>query len=248
MASISETGHAKNVANFEDLISFCKAYGITYNPSKEALKIANLTTQLADAQAILASVKTTQTAFNNATNKRIQAFKPLKPLGTKIINALDATDATTETVNDARTINRKLQGQRAEAKPKESTPTDTAATPPTDKTISSSQQSYDQQIEHFAKLIELLSADSNYNPNETDLKVTTTQTKLAELKTTNSAVIEGYTNWSNSRIARNNSLYNPMTGLVNTALDVKKYVKSIFGATSPQYKQVSGLEFKTRKD
>ena len=39
MASTSETGHAKNVANFQNLIAFVKAYGETYNPSKEALKI-----------------------------------------------------------------------------------------------------------------------------------------------------------------------------------------------------------------
>ena len=32
-----------------------------------------------------------------------------------------------------------------------------------------------------------------------------------------------------------------------TAKEVKAYVKSVFGATSPQYKQISGLEFKTIK-
>jgi hypothetical protein len=94
----------------------------------------------------------------------------------------------------------------------------------------------------------LLSSDNNYTPNETDLTVAATQTKLAELKNANTAVVDSYTAWSNSRIERNNILYNPLTGLVPTALDIKKYVKSIFGATSPQFKQVSGLEFKTRKD
>jgi hypothetical protein len=42
MPSHSETGHAKNVANFQDLISFCKGYGIIYNPSKEVLKVVKL--------------------------------------------------------------------------------------------------------------------------------------------------------------------------------------------------------------
>ena len=37
MASTSETGHAKNIANFQDLISFCQGYGVTYNPTKESL-------------------------------------------------------------------------------------------------------------------------------------------------------------------------------------------------------------------
>lgn len=248
MPSTSETGHAKNVANFEDLISFCNGYGASYNPSKEALKIANLQTQLTASQNVLKEVKITQTAFNNATNSRMNLFKPLKSLATKIINALDATDASAETVKDARTINRKIQGQRATPKAANTPPpVGDPATPP-DKTISSSQQSYDQQIEHFDKLIELLTSDGNYIPNETDLTLAAIQSKLVALKTANTTVVDTYTNWSNSRIARSTILYNPLTGLVNTALDVKKYVKSIYGATSPQYKQVSGLEFKNRKD
>lgn len=49
MPSTSETGHAKNVANFQDLISFCTGYGATYNPSKAALSVANLQAQLTAA-------------------------------------------------------------------------------------------------------------------------------------------------------------------------------------------------------
>lgn len=248
MPSTSETGHAKNVVNFEDLISFCNGCGASYNPSKEALKIANLQTQLTASQNVLKDVKSTQTAFNNATNTRMDAFKTLKSYATKIINALDATDASAETVKDARSINRKLQGLRATPKaPLAKPPAGSEPTTP-DKTISSSQQSYDQQIEHFDKLIELLASDSNYKRNEKELGLPALQTKLTELKTTNTAVVDSYTNWSNSRIARQTTLYNALTGSVNTALDVKKYVRSVYGATSPQYKQVSKLEFKNRKD
>ncbi|MBP6432451.1 MAG: hypothetical protein KA319_11860 [Ferruginibacter sp.] len=243
MPSTSETGHAKNVAHFQNLISFCTSYGSAYNPSKDALKITNLQTQFTNAQNALQAVKTTQTAFNNATNSRMQAFKPLKSLGTKVINSLDATDAIPATVKDAKTINKKLQGQRAT--PKADAPVgDNAA--PVDKTISTSQQSYDQQVEHFSKLIELLLTDSNYTPNEAELALDGLQTKLAQLKEANTAVVDTYTNFSNSLITRNSALYNPLTGLVNTALDIKKYIKSVYGALSPQYKQVSGLEFRTR--
>ncbi len=248
MPSTSETGHAKNVANFEDLISFCNGYGATYNPSKEALKIPSLQTQLTASQNVLKDTKVTQTAFNNATNTRMDAFKPLKAYATKIINALDSTDASAETVKDARTIIRKLQGQRATPKAPPTPPPAGGGEAIPDKTISTSQQSYDQQIEHFDKLLELLISDSNYKPNEPDLSIASIQAKLAVLKTANTSVVEAYTNWSNSRIARRTILYNALTGLVNTALDVKKYVKSVYGASSPQYKQVSKLEFRNRKD
>lgn len=137
MPITSETGHAKNVANFEDLISFCNGYGSSYNPSKIALKIQALQTQFTDAKNAINVVKSTQTAFNNATNKRIEAFKPLKTLATKIINALDATDASAQTVKDAKTINRKIQGQRAST-PKATPQSIDSSTPPADKTISTS--------------------------------------------------------------------------------------------------------------
>ena len=88
MASTIETGHAKNVATFEDLISFLTGYGTTYNPTKAALKLPALTTQLATANSTLQVVKVAKTANDNATNARELAFKPLKPLATKIMNAL----------------------------------------------------------------------------------------------------------------------------------------------------------------
>ena len=76
MASTSETGHAKNVANFEDLISFCTAYGTAYNPSNNHLLIPQLQTLHHDAKISLLTVKTNKTAFDNACNAREIAFAP----------------------------------------------------------------------------------------------------------------------------------------------------------------------------
>jgi hypothetical protein len=249
MPSISETGHAKNVANFEDLISFCNGYEATYNPSKDALTIAKLQDLQTRAKDSLQQAKTTKTSFDNATNARQLAFKDLKPLATKVVNALSASGATDLAIADAKTINRKIQGAKATGSTKTpTTPADPNASTPTDKTISTSQQSYDSLIDHFTKLIEEVSQDANYKPNEKELQTATLQIKLDSLKTSNTELVNAFTNWSNARINRNTTLYNPVTGLVQTALEVKKYVKSIFGATSPQFKQVSGLEFTNVKD
>jgi len=43
---------------------------------------------------------------------------------------------------------------------------------------------------------------------------------------------------------RNFTLYKPTTGLVDVAYGVKKVVLGIFGTRSPQYRMVSGIEFK----
>ena len=243
MASTSEVGHAKNVANFQDLIEFVTGYGATYNPSKNSLKLPQLIALKASADATLADVITKNTNYNNKVNERITAFSGLKSLSTRLVNALQTTDATTETVGNAKTFNRKMQGKKASSS---QTPTDPNTPAPT--TISTSQQSYDQLIQHLAGLTSVLEAETSYTPNETDLQVATLQTKIADLTAKNTAVATAYASISNSRIARNETLYSSSTGLVETANEVKKYIKSVFGASSPQFAQVKGIQFKVIKN
>lgn len=243
MASTSETGHAKNVANFEDLISFCNGYGGSYNPSKPSIQIPNLQSLRTTAQGTIATLTNANTLFINVTNARQAAFSPLKPLATRIVNALDATEASDTLVQDAKTINRKIQGSRKSTKPNPEIPTIEGEIPTASNQISVSQLSYDSLIENFKKLIELVNSEPTYTPNETELQITTLTSQATDLEAKNTAVIDATTNQSNARIARNKTLYNKNTGLVDIAGEVKKYVKSVFGATSPEYKQVSKIKF-----
>ena len=242
MASTSETGHAKNVANFQDLITFVTGYGAIYNPTKNALKLPQLVTLSTTSQTSLADVITKNTAYNNKVNERVVAFSNLKSLSTRLINALQTTDATNQKVADAKAFNKKMQGIRASAI---TTSEDPNAPAPT--TISTNQQSYDQQIQHLAGLISVLQSEPSYAPNEVDLKIVTLTAKQADLTAKNNAVATAYTNISNSRIGRNSTLYTPTTGLFDIATEVKKYIKSIYGATSPQFAQVKGIEFRKVK-
>ena len=70
---------------------------------------------------------------------------------------------------------------------------------------------------------------------------------MEDLKAKNQAVVDATTPLSNARIARNGILYKETTGLVDVALYVKSYVKSLFGAKRLQLRQISGLEFKRYK-
>ena len=270
MKSNSETGHDKNVANLEDLISRCTGYGTAYNPSKASLKIAALQTLLTNGRNTLQAVKVAETAFDNATNAREIVFKPLKKFCTRVVNSLDSTDAAKQTVDDLRTINHKIQGVRAhpldafvsattksnsttQSENNSSGTTSANATSPnivneiSKHTISVSQQSYDSLIDHFTKLIQCVTAEPLFLPNEAELKVTALNTMLTNLMTTNTGVINAYTSYSNAMLSRNLTLYQNNSGLVDTALEVKKYVKSVFGATSPQYKQIRSILFRKYK-
>ena len=239
MASTSEVGHAKNVANFQDLIEFVTGYGANYNPSKTSLQLPQLVALKTTADTKLNVVILKNTAFNNKVNERMIAFSDIKPLATRLINALQTTDASSQTIQDAKGFNRKLQGKRASSA---QTPTDPNA--PAPNTISSSQQSYDQVIQHLTGLKAVLDAEPSYAPNEADLKVTTIQTKIDDLNIKNTKVATAYTDVSNSRIARNETLYTTQNNVFETAAEVKKYIKSVYGATSPQYDQVRAIKFK----
>jgi hypothetical protein len=247
MSSTTETGHAKNVANFEDLISFCTKYGTQYNPSKTSIKLPALNTLYTSAKNSLTAINTALPPHTNAVNAREIVFKPLSKLITRVVNAVAASNVSKQVLADVKTIARKIQGKRASDK----LPTivDDPNTPEDEsqKSISASQMSFDSRIENMEKLIQLLASQTGYTPNENDLKVATLTTLLADMRTKNTAAVNTFTPLSNARIVRNTTLYATGTGLVDIAGEVKMYVKSVFDGTSPQYKQVSGLKFTKRK-
>lgn len=244
MSSTSETGHAKNLANFHSLIQFAKGYGANYNPSKNALKIPQLEALLADAKASINNVSAQYGAYNTAINSRQIAFANLKPLATRIINALASTDASELVVKDAKTANRKIQGQRANTT---TTPPPSTPDAPPPNTISVSQQSYTNQVQHFANLIIVLENETNYTPNETELSILTLRALKDHLDNLNDQVAISFTDISNARLARNTTLYRNENSIYHIATELKQYIKALFGANSLEYEQIKSIAFKPIK-
>ena len=247
MSSISETGHAKNVANLDELVSFVAGYGAAYNPSKASIKLTALQTLSTSAKNAINAVNTAMPAYSIAVAAREVAFEPLNKLVTRVMNALKATDTTKQVDESAKTLVRKIQGTRATAKKTDEEKKALAAEGKEIREISSSQLSYDSRLDNFDKLIKLLTSVTLYAPNEAELKVTSLTTLNNDLKTKNAAVVNAATPLSNARIARNEVFNKTNTGLVDSAADTKIYIKSLYGASSPQYKQVSKLVFKPVK-
>ena len=248
MSKVYETGHAKNVANFETLISFVASYGATYNPSRASIQLAALQTKAAAASTAMHQVNTLLATNGNVIAARETTFEPLKKLSTRLLNALKATDVAKPVVDNLASLNRKIQGKRAgtaTAKKEASTPNDPVVDPTNSPVkISTSQQSFDSMLDTFQKQVELLASLPQYAPNETELQVATLQNLYTKLKMQNAAVINSSTDISNARLSRNETMYHAENGLVATAADVKNYVKSVYGASSPQFKQISSLSFK----
>lgn len=258
MASISEVGHGKNVANLEDVISMCVGFGPTYNPSNNSLKIAGLTALKTNGDTVMTGVTNSYSTLKLAVNDRELAFEPLKTLSSRVMAALKASGANKLIIKDAQTFVNKIQGRRGKqtladagkqsaGKGEGVSEGAVVSVPDEDKVRkqhSTSQLSFDSKMEHFTGVISLVSAVPVYGPNETDLKVAGLNVVVGNMKAKNTAVINAFTGYTNALAARNKVLYAEGTGLVDVALLVKEYVKSIYGASSSQYKAVNKISFR----
>lgn len=101
MSSTSETGHAKNVANFEDLLASITGIGAAYNPAKAGLKLVAMQTQLTAAKAAIAALDSAMPTYVMAVDAREAAFAPLNKTVTRVVNMFRVSvsnPAETETV------------------------------------------------------------------------------------------------------------------------------------------------------
>lgn len=247
MAGTSETGHAKNVANLEELVSSVSSMGSAYNPSKKSLQLNSLQALVVSSNKQLSEVNEALSTAETAVIARKVSFSKLGNLVSRIGNAVKATDTTEEIDNKVREVIRKITGKRATPKMSDDEKKALESDGETVKENSASQMSFDNRLNNFDMLIKLLTVIPEYIPNEADLKVDALVALHSDLKTKNTACIAAETALRNARIARNGIFYKANTGLVDIALDVKTYVKSVFGASSPQYKQISKLKFIPKK-
>ncbi|MHB8402096.1 MAG: hypothetical protein ACYDCN_08790, partial [Bacteroidia bacterium] len=223
--STTETGHAKNVANFETLIIDCQGFGVSYNPSNPDIVIAQLQTIYTNADGAVTDVATKHNAMEHEINTHEVLFITLKPLATSIMAALRASGANAQTIKNGQTINRKIQGQRVTKKivvPPIPTPLPPNPTPNPGRVaapinISTSQQSYDNLVTHFSELVSYVAQYPAYNPNERDLKIVSLNAAVTTFTAANNAVKTTHTAYATAMATRTKTLYDPITGLVQIA-------------------------------
>jgi hypothetical protein len=236
---MAETGHAKNVEHFQMMISLVAGYGAEYAPSNATISLAQLNTALTAAQSSLDAVQAQVAPWKGKVAVRENIYKGIRPLSTRILAAADAAGMEENEVDNVRTYHRQIHGARAKA-----LPADDPGTPEDEsKGNSVSHQSYVQVAEAFGQMIKVLDDNALYNPAENDLKITALTTLHTAMVDANKDVIDAATPLSNARISRNETLYGETTGICDRAALVKKYVKSLYGAQSPQFEQLSGLKF-----
>lgn len=242
---MSEVGHARNIQNFQSLISFVTGYGGVYKPSNTQIELPQLTSALTLANAAMDDVTDKLGVSKTAINTRQNVFDPLRTTVARTVNYYSSTGAAENSIADVKSLKRKIDGKRASAPPVDdpNTPENEAL-----NAHSAAQTSYTQRVEHLDNMIAIYQGDPLYAPNEADLTIAALQTLSTNMKAATQSVIDAYTDVSNARIDRKNAMYEGSTCLFNLQKMVKAYVKGLFGPSSAEYKQLSGLKFVRYED
>ncbi len=239
MASTSEKGHAKNIASANLLNTHIAQLGAIYNPSNPKLLLLNLQNSYTTSFSHQENVNTLVAPYSLAVDNRESIFAPISKKITKLRKAYKATDGVSPAeLEDFMTIARKLKGIR---KVKNAPTTDT-----TEEQVqhSTSQMSYDQRTNNYDLLISQLQNTANYNPNETEYKITTLQAEKAQMLQATQNVANTFIPLNTARSTRNNSLYLSEDNLVDTFNKAKDYLFSILESNSAQYKAIAKIKFK----
>jgi hypothetical protein len=112
--------------------------------------------------------------------------------------------------------------------------------------FSAAHRSFTEQIERLTQLIELLEAQPGYLPSVEELTPPALRLYADELSRLNRTAFTAESALTAARRERNEILYAPVTGMMDTALAVKAYVKGVFGATGPEFRQVNRIHFRGR--
>lgn len=243
MHSTSEVGHSRNVANLQKLTEQVTVYTL-YNPPLPNLTVANLQSLYSTATAKLSEVEDKRNAKKNAIAMRKTAFENLKPICTGIINRLEILGLLPDTLDQAKSLNHAIQGgNKKKTAPKNSEDDQSSISNP----ISTSRQSFNQQAENFGILLQLLETIPSYSPEEDEVKLVNLKPYQESLVNTTQVIDQTEAEFNIKLIERDQVLYAEETGLYSIAQNVKKYVKSLYGATSPEYTTVSSITFTNKK-
>jgi len=233
----------QNVDNMEVLTERVSTFQPGYDPAETRLSIPNQKMIRNSGNEVLLGVIAAESACDNTTSARTAAFDALDHLITRVINALRISDVEEQTIAQGESIVRELRRQRASSTTPHAANALETENGEAKKTNKIRSGSYNTRIENFGRFIVLLSTIPAYKPKESDLTIDSLNAKLETLKLVNSASKTAEAKADAARMQRDIVLYTAKTGLIDIAMDSKRYVKSAYGATSPQYKSISGILF-----
>jgi hypothetical protein len=197
-------------------------------------------------KVLLTAVGNSKADFRTVALDRQTEVERFEPLAAQAVGQLAGRGASAETVEDARSYVRKLQGRTL--KPKPVTDPASPAFNPSEKNISSSQQSNAFKISTFLELVDFLEAQTAYaSVKQAGLLVSDLRAVGTSAQAKHTASIAQAATLAADRNARNKFFFLDPNNICELAARYKNLVKGAFGAKSPEYKTINSIPFKKPK-
>jgi hypothetical protein len=241
MASRSETGHNKNVANFGTAYQILEEMGTLYNPSNQNIILSKLLPIRTELKAVTKGLNDKLPLYKNNVAAREIAIEPLKKLMTRVINNVKSLDISEANKENIINLAIKIRGYKTKKAPK--LDTDAKTTESEDDSVSTSQMSYDNRIANLDTLIAQLVSTTKYAPNETDLKIVTLKALHASLEAASTAVNASSAAIITAKKSRNKILYLNKINVIQLIKEIKSYLLGIGDEAKPYYKAIVKLKF-----
>lgn len=237
-----ETGHTKNVANFETVIIILTALGSDYNPNQVLILLTALQAKLLEFKAALAVVDTKDAEYRVKTDEVQADFEGLEEYVVNVKRTAEVEINDEAFTADLQTVVNRFfpKGRRTGIPDDPATPEDESRTP-----ASTSERSRDKLIAHFADLIALLKTkESLYKTNDAAYTMPAIEARLASLTAKNNASKQALIAKASAEDARDNLLYDEETGILKLVKLIKTELARKPGKNSAAYQQINALKFR----
>jgi hypothetical protein len=226
----------KTVGSYEGFVELCSGYR-GYNPGSPNLTVSALRELSGKARASIEAFNVAKSEMNRVTNDREIAFDSLRKLVSGISFALAASGASEQTMKDVRAFLRQMSSRKKSRDPIPSGQTEPESSRPF------SQGGYETMTNQFAQLVQLVSLEPKYQPNEAPLMIGALRETERHVRSLNQAVKDARAVFSHSRLALHQVINGEANSVVTTARAAKKYLRSVYGLNSSEYSQVRKIKF-----
>ncbi|HPW63883.1 MAG TPA: hypothetical protein PLJ13_16420 [Cyclobacteriaceae bacterium] len=227
----------KTVGSYEGFVELCSGYR-GYNPGSPNLTVSALRELSVKARQTLEAFNVAKSEMSRVTNDREIAFAGLPKLVSGISFALAASGASEQTMKDVRAFLRQMTSRK---KSRDPIPSGQSTEPESNRPFS--QRGYEAMTNHFAQLVQLVSLEPKYQPNEAHLTLAGLQEAVSNLRSLNQAVNDARATLSHARLALRQVISGEVNSVVTTARAAKKYLRSVYGLNSNEYSQVREIKF-----
>ena len=237
MGRTIETGHAVNLSNCKLLIDACASFGADYSPDNTDLAITAMMAKWLAGTAGQKAYVTALESIRQPMNTRKKLFVGIIPLLTRVLGELNSTHADAQLKAEIKTIADEIHSIMIPAVKKSKGNTITIA-------ISQSHTGCVQRANSFFNLIEMLKTIPEYAPKKDFIKIPALIDVHAGMEAANNNIGALLNAADDAMLQRNYILYTPGTGIVDTALACKQYIKGSYGNNSTEYRMVTKINFR----